>query len=430
VAGASLLPANPNFAEEPDVSETTQTLGGDLWSRPKLTGDWGGARDHWAAKGLTLDLDATYIFQDVVSGGLRGPLFDRFSDERDSGNTFSSDLKLELDTGKAGWWEGGYFNVQVEGRAGRSVLQRAGSVSAVNNDALFPNVVDDFDEVALAFTELTFTQYMGEKVAIFGGLINSAEGDANELAGSSLSNEHFLNSALLYSLVEDATVPNVSLGGGILFEPSERISGSFSVFGSGETAGENPFEDWRGTTFSTEWTFGHALAERDGAQTFGFLFGIDASRADIAVNPRIVIASVTHDRPIPTTDADTWAFYYNAHQFIHGDAEGGWGVFTRFGLSDGDPNVVKWNAAGGLGGIGLIPGRDKDRWGLGAFYLDMSDEDLLSGLGVGNEVGGEIFYNIVVTPWFHVTLDAQVIDSAIPAGDTAWVLGLRTRIIF
>jgi len=239
-----------------------------------------------------------------------------------------------------------------------------------------------------------------------------------------------LNTALLYSLVEDATVPNVSLGSGILFEPSESITGSVSVFGTGETAGEDPFEDWHGTTFSTEWTFGHTLAEREGAQTFGFLYGIDASRTDIAVNPRVVISSVTHDRPIPTTDADTWAFYYNSHQFIHGDAEGGWGVFTRFGISDGNPNVVKWNAAGGLGGVGLIPGREKDRWGLGAFYLDMSNDDLLNGLGVGDEVGGELFYNIVVTPWFHVTLDAQVIDSAIPAGDTAWVFGMRTHLIF
>ena len=64
-----------------------------------------------------------------------------------------------MDTGKAGLWEGGLFERAVEGRAGRSVLQRAGSVSAVNNDALFPNVVDRFDEEALALTALTFTQH-------------------------------------------------------------------------------------------------------------------------------------------------------------------------------------------------------------------------------------------------------------------------------
>jgi len=37
----------------------------------------------------------------------------------------------------------------------------------------------------------------------------------------------------------------------------------------------------------------------------------------------------------------------------------------------------------------------------------MSDEDLLKGLNVGDEVGADIFYNFAVTPWFHVTPDVQ-----------------------
>ena len=414
----------PAQAEE---SPEASPYGGSLWSRSTLSGNWGGVRDQWAAKGLTIDLDATYTFQVVVSGGFDGPLFARVSDEDDTGNDLSGTLTLALDTGKAGLWQGGFFNARLEGRAGRSVLQRAGSVSAVDNDALFPNVVDRFDEEALAVTELTFTQDLGEKVALFGGLLNTAEGDANELAGSALANDYFLNSALLYSLVEDATVPNVSLGGGISYTPNQHVSGSFSVFGTAETAGEDPFDQWHGTTFSTEWVVAHRLADRAGAQTFGALYGIDARRTDIAADPRSVVGDILRGQPVPTTSADTWALYYNAHQFIYGDSDGGWGIFVRLGLSDGNPNLVKWNAAGGMGGTALLPGRPHDRWGLGAFGLGMSDEDLLQGLGVDDEVGGEVFYNVAVTPWFHVTLDAQVIDSALPLADTAWVLGLRTH---
>ena len=162
----------------------------------------------------------------------------------------------------------------------------------------------------------------------------------------------------------------------------------------------------------------------------GLLYGINVRRTDIAADPRLVLISLLLGVPIPTTEADTWAVYYNAYQFLQGDAEGGWGVFTRLGLSDGNPNFVKWNFAGGVGGIGLLPGRKKDGWGLGVFYLDMSDEDLLRGLGVRNEVGGEFYYSIAVSPAFHVTLDAQVIDSALPRVDTTWVLGLRTHFDF
>jgi porin len=430
VLGALLVAGVGSFAlaQEEERSAAGDSAGGGFWSRSTLTGKWGGVRDQAAARGLTIDCDITYTFQGVASGGFDGPLFKRFSDEGDTGHTGSADLKVGVDTGKAGLWRGGFFGLRLEGRAGRSVLQRAGTVSAVNNDALFPNVVDRFDDEALALTEVTFTQYLGETVALFGGLIDTAAGDENALAGSALSNSHFLNSAMLYSLVEDATVPNVSLGGGLLFEPNEDISGSFSVFGTEETAGEDPFAHTDGTTLSTEWTVGYALQQRPGAQTFGLLYGIDASRTAIATDPRLVIGRILLGQPIPTTNDDTWAFYYNASQYLRGDAEAGWGLFVRFGISDGNPNPVKWNAAGGLGGKGLVPYRTQDSWGLGAFYLGMSDEDLLKGLNVGDEVGGDVYYNVAVTPWLHVIVDAQGIDSALPRADTVWVLGVRTHV--
>ena len=42
---------------------------GDLLSRSTLTGDWGGFRNEWAAKGVTIDLNITQIGQGVVNGG-------------------------------------------------------------------------------------------------------------------------------------------------------------------------------------------------------------------------------------------------------------------------------------------------------------------------------------------------------------------------
>lgn len=401
-----------------------------LWSREKLTGDWGGRREALAESGLTVNFNATSVFQGVAAGGFEGPFFPIFSDERDTGHTLGGDLQLEVDTGKAGWWAGGTLKTRTQSRTGRSVLERAGTASAVNNEAVFPIVLDQFDRDAFAITALVYEHALGEKLSVFGGLLNTSMGDENAIAGSALSHSHFLNFAMLYSLVEDATVPHTSLGGGINFTPAGNISGSLSVFGSAETAGENPFDRWHGTTFSTEWTLGHTLADRAGAQTLGFLYGINARRTDITADPRLVLIGILLGVPVPTTESDTWAFYYNAHQFLYGDESCGWGLFTRLGVSDGDPNLVKWNFAVGVGGIGLIPGRKQDNWGLGLFYLDMSDEDLLRGLGVRDETGGEVYYNIAVSPAFHVTLDAQLIDSALPRVDTTWVLGMRTHFDF
>ena len=37
--------------------EVPPTWGGDLWSRPRLTGDWDGLRDQLGKKGVVLDMD-------------------------------------------------------------------------------------------------------------------------------------------------------------------------------------------------------------------------------------------------------------------------------------------------------------------------------------------------------------------------------------
>src|SRR5262249_51380678 len=45
-------------------------LGGDLLSRPRLTGSWGGLRDEMGKKGIVLDLDFILTPQAVATGGI------------------------------------------------------------------------------------------------------------------------------------------------------------------------------------------------------------------------------------------------------------------------------------------------------------------------------------------------------------------------
>jgi porin len=83
-----------------------------------------------------------------------------------------------------------------------------------------------------------------------------------------------------------------------------------------------------------------------------------------------------------------------------------------------------------VGGSGLLPSRERDRWGCGFYYQDLADGVLAENLQLGSEWGGEVFYNVAVTPWLNVTLDAQIIDSALPQVGTAVVLGTRVGICF
>ncbi len=49
---------------------------------------------------------------------------------------------------------------------------------------------------------------------------------------------------------------------------------------------------------------------------------------------------------------------------------------------------------------------------------------------VRDERGVELFYNVGVTPWFHLTTDMQVITPILERADTSLVLGLRAKIDF
>jgi porin len=49
---------------------------------------------------------------------------------------------------------------------------------------------------------------------------------------------------------------------------------------------------------------------------------------------------------------------------------------------------------------------------------------------VRDERGLELFYNVGVTPWCHITPDLQVITPTLGLAKTSVVLGLRTKIDF
>jgi porin len=115
---------------------------------------------------------------------------------------------------------------------------------------------------------------------------------------------------------------------------------------------------------------------------------------------------------------DGWAVWYDFDQYVYvepDDPTQGWGLFGRLGWSPGKTNPIDSFYSVGVGGKGVIPKRDQDRFGVGYYLVDMSD-GLPGLLGANVEQGFELFYNIEVTPWMHITPDIQVIIN--PGGAT------------
>ena len=98
-----------------------------------------------------------------------------------------------------------------------------------------------------------------------------------------------------------------------------------------------------------------------------------------------------------------------------------WGVFGNAGISDGKPNPIQWSAIFGIGGSSPIPNRKLDTFGIAYYYLGFDDgfKNVARVITpVRDERGVELFYNVAVTPWCHVTADLQVITPILERAET------------
>src|SRR5216110_1192977 len=91
-------------------------------SRPKLTGDWFGAREQLRNHGFTFDISSTTYYQGTTSGGLK------------EGFEFGgrNDYWLNVDGQKAGLWPGLFITLHGETVYGESPNHNTGAVVPVN----------------------------------------------------------------------------------------------------------------------------------------------------------------------------------------------------------------------------------------------------------------------------------------------------------
>ena len=386
-------------------------------SRTHLTGDWGGSRTYLADRGVLVHAEGSLTGGFVLEGG------------RDEENELlgKGDLIVKLDSERMGLWPGGFASIRAEGRTGESVNPDAGTILPVNTTALFP-ADNEEDEIA-DLTEFTLTQFLSEQLALFGGLIQTLDGDLIPGA-SGRGNEHFLNLGFVVNPVTLRTVPYSTLGAGVVYFPIENLYGGLVVMDTEESSGRNKFDSSSGTTVSSEWYLNYQIAERPGGQMLG---GLYANR-DFTALDQDLRNFIPRVGTVEFKD-DSWALYYNAYQMVQTfgkDSVGhrGWGFGTRLGLSDGDPNPIEWYASAILGGRGVVDSRPLDRFGLGYYFLGLTDSKIVDLLPVDDEQGVELFYSFAVTPSIYVTADIQFVDTGLKRQDDAVVGQLRTFIRF
>jgi len=443
--------------------ETPDTWGGDLWSSPRLTGNWGGVRDDLAKMGIVLDVDLLATPQDVASGG------------RSTGANFwgNMDYTLNLDTQKAGLWPGGFFKFEGDTGFGSNAFHDSGAIVPVNTAALLPAPNDRTS----ALTNATFMQFLSPQFGLFAGKINTLDLSETEFYGDYRT--QFENAAFNFPMTLQQ-VPLSAFGGGVIGLPREDIILSALVLDPNGT----PTSDNLGKAFSdgvmvvgngqlTVKPFGLV-----GHQNFGFtwrdedVFSLSQDPSNIALlllndrfprlaNPGPVLTQILQRffpaLLTPTQSANhvdtSWSVNYGFDQYFwqpDGDPKHGIGVFFNFGASDGNPNPIKYAFLTGIGGKGVILGRTDDTFGVGWARSQFSSDFLpflrqALDLGLEHEDAIEMYYSAALTPWLTATADLQIVNPGLTKTlsssssqllpvlanvDTAVVAGVRLRVRF
>jgi porin len=410
---------SPQHAEQSTAAEQAAPplpdFGGPLWCRSYLTGDWRGIRPCLAQQGIAFDGDVTQFYQGVARGGLN--------------TTFNysghADYVLNFDFDKLGLQKGLFLKLRAEHSFGDPLGVDAGTVLPPAISPLFPVPF----EHELALTDVLFTQFLSKSFAVFLGKLDTLDGDANAFAHGR-GKDQFFNSSLAFSPIAARNVPYSTLGAGFVILKDLQPIFNFSVINPVDTSTTSGFDTLfeQGVTLAAELRLPVEPFGLAGHQLFG---GSWSSRTFTSLNqdPRVLLPP-PFSVPI-AEETGSWELHYNFDQYLSVDPcnpKHGWGIFGRLGLSDGNPNPLRWFASAGLGGNSPIGGRENDTWGVGYYHGGASNE--LPGLLLEDANGVELFYNIEVTPWCHITPDLQVIDGAVKAADTAVVAGVRARITF
>jgi porin len=413
-----------------DEAASAAPYSGSFFTRSTLTGDWGGARNTLAAKGVTFDLSLTQIGQGVMAGGKDGTW-----DYGGRGN-----LTANLDTQKLGLWPGGFLTLEVEGNFADAVNGKTGALMPANSNQIYPEPTGDNFNVP----QLSFAQFLSPYAGVVVGKLDTLSGDANEFAHGK-GDTQFFNLAFNVNPTVVVTVPYSTLGAGVIVLPTKdpnaaivnllllQATGVASTSGFGDLSSDKLVFAGEGRVRTHFFGLtGHQLVGADYSnKTFT---SIDQR---LSLDPRIRTLA---------EESGSWAVHYNFDQYLYERAPGsgeGVGLFARFGASDGDPNPLQYFYSVGLGGTGMIPGRSHDRFGLGYYYLDVESPTLRGPLQdrsfLRDEWGFEAFYNVALTPWLLLTPDIQVIGPAQKqralglvrreSVDTAVVVGFRIQVL-
>jgi porin len=274
-----------------------------------------------------------------------------------------------------------------------------------------------------------------------------------------LERTQFSYTGLVNNPILGAFIPYTPLGVGGVWNPTKEHYVSVVAVQSKGDATTSGFDNFNGEyTYGGQYQFSPTIGGNlpGNYRIVGGYTNKDVPRFDI--DPRHLIGELIGVTPV-AQKSDNYTVLVNFDQYLwieggslaayqkrveasgypgvgrHHLPPDGIGIFGRAGWAPKDRNVIDQFYSFGIGGYGMLPGRDNDQWGIGwagtHISSDLRDDVGLLGIELNSfEHAFEAFYNIQVTPAAHLTVNSQVIDPALKSLDTAFTLGARLQIDF
>jgi porin len=423
-----------------------------LWTRDRLTGDWGGFRARLESVGVKFGLQEQSELWANLTGGLRrGVVYD--------GLTTAS---LTIDLEKALRWPGATFFVN-----GYQIHGRGPSANLVGNQQLVSGgeATRDTKLFELWLEQALFDNRLSVRLG---------QGGINDELMSSTYSALFLNASFGLSGLSAADLPSgaptyplatpfVRVQG----KPTDRLTVSMALFNGDpapEGTGDPQLRDRGGVAFRTDahallvGEIAYALNNEDDATGLPGTYKLGAwyhfghfadQRFDSSGVP---LASPTSNG-VPRQHTGDFAIYGIVDQMLFAttaDKKKGIGVFAQVIAAPAAFNVSNLFVSAGFNWIGPFGRPETDIFGIAVAYLGLSParrqfgNDLLFFTGQGtpyrtNETVIEVTYQLQLAPWWQIQPDLQIVLNPLagipptPGGrplSTAMVSGVRTVITF
>jgi len=396
----------------------------DLWTRDKLTGDWGGLRTALSKRGI--DITVNYIGEvfGVAGGFHQGVAYDG-----------RLEVSVDADFEKLAGWTGatahGTF-YQIHNINGLPALNFTGSFADPSNIEALPS--------SRLYTLWFQKNFLDDKVSIrFGQIAADDEFVVSPTASNLIITTFGFPALLANDMIQGGPVyPLPDPGVRLQVKPTEDFTFLTAVF-SGAPAGAdcttNPqICNNTGTTFSLSGgvlSISEAQYAVNQAKDAKGLPGVyklggwyeSASFADVHLGLSVAGVPVSLASPssiFPLNHQGDWGIYGVADQMVWRAKTQSINAFLRAGASPADRNLVASYVDGGIGIKAPIPGRDDDVLTFGFVWSNISqdlaaldiDTQFLTGMfrPVHDHEGiVEADYSFQLAPWWTLQTDARYV---------------------